>query len=106
MKLPTQRSLEKLRRDGYVPWVVETYAFGRRHDLYGFIDIVAIKPRIPGVLGIQCTSTSNVSARIKKIRNLPEYQLWLENGNHIQVWGWAKDKKTRVYVLTVKEIVD
>ena len=44
-KSPTQRSLEYLREQGYHPEVVEKYnSFTRRtNDLWGFVDILAIK---------------------------------------------------------------
>jgi hypothetical protein len=66
----------------------------KRNDLFGFIDIVALSDKI---VGIQCTSGSNVSARVKKI--LDECQdaarEWLQAGGAIEVWGWRKISKER-----------
>ena len=92
MPSPTQRSLALLREQGYTPWIVEYWnAYARiRKDLYGFIDIVALKENTPGLLGVQTTSGSNVSARITKIRANPLHRLWLSCGNRIQVHGWRK----------------
>ena len=38
----------------------------RRHDLFGFIDLIAI--RGDDIVGLQVTSDSNISARVKKIK--------------------------------------
>lgn len=94
MPSPTQRSLALLREQGYVPWIAEHYnAFARvRRDLYGFIDIVALKPGEKGVLAVQTTSGSNVSARIHKIEANPNHKLWIECGNRILIHGWQKIK--------------
>ena len=92
MATPTQRSLKKLREDGYIAQVVEHYnQFARRRiDLFNVIDIAAIKPDNPGVLGIQTTSTSNISARQKKALASAELLVWLQAGNRFEIWGWAK----------------
>ncbi len=62
-----------------------------RKDLFGFLDVVVLDGR-PGLLGIQCTSGSNVSSRVKKIRDevWPAAEAWLLAGNRIEVWGWRK----------------
>lgn len=89
---PTQRSLALLRKEGYTAQVVERYSmYARvRIDLFGCIDIVAIKPGVPGVLGVQTTSRGNQSARTKKAKAIPELQVWLGCGNSFEVHGWAK----------------
>jgi len=94
---PTQRSLKLLRDRGFLPWVAEYYhAFSRRRvDLYGIIDIVAIKKEERGVLGVQTTVASAVSARIKKISASPAARIWVMAGNRIVIHGWRKPTKTR-----------
>ena len=89
---PTQRSLAKLRAEGWVPYVVERWnPFAHiRQDLYGFIDIVAIKSGNPGVLAIQTTTTDNIQSRITKSKENPNLSIWLSGGNKFKVWGWAK----------------
>ena len=60
----------------------------KRHDLFGCIDYL-ILDGLPGVLGVQLTSGSNAAARKAKIiENLPRQ--WLEAGNRLQVWSYAK----------------
>ena len=88
---PTQRSLKKLREDGWFCAITEHWnAWSKtRQDLFGFIDILAIKGDT--TLAVQTTSGSNVSARIAKIRSLQASSLWLESINReIIVHGWRK----------------
>ncbi len=89
---PTQRSLAELKKRGYLPYIVERWnPFAHiRQDLYGFIDLVAIKGDSPGVLAVQTTSGSNVSARIQKIHESAAAKIWLAAGNRIVVHGWRK----------------
>jgi hypothetical protein len=61
-----------------------------RQDLYGCIDIAAIHPERKGVLGIQCTSDANVSARVSKIQDIPAAKIWIQAGNSLWVVGWGK----------------
>lgn len=84
---PTQRALKHLRSLGYQAQVVEKWnAFAKvRKDLFDVIDIVAIRPGCP-VLGVQCTSHSNLSARVTKC--LEFGQGWLATG-HTQLECWA-----------------
>jgi len=92
MNSPTVRSLKKLRDEGYTCQVVEHFnSFVKiRQDLFNFIDIVAIRSDVPGVLGVQTTSRSNTSARVKKITDNPISKTWLSAGNKIEVHGWSK----------------
>lgn len=92
---PTVRSLALLRKGGYSAQVVERYnPYGRvRVDLFGFIDIVAIKDGESGVLGVQTTTQAHASERVQKILEIPEAKIWLATGNRILVHGWAKKGK-------------
>ena len=99
MSSPTQRSLALLKKEGYKPWIVESYnSFGRnRVDLYSFLDIVALRGGDSGILGVQTTSISNISARVHKITGIPVSHLWLETGNRIWIIGWGKIKNKWKY---------
>ncbi len=92
MGSPTVRTLKHLRDNGYVAEVVEKWnAFARiRQDLFGIIDVVAVKPGTVGVLGVQTTSYSNVSARIKKSMANKVLPVWVRAGNRFVVHGWKK----------------
>jgi hypothetical protein len=95
MTSPTKRSLDYLRKLGYTCQVVEKYnQFAHiRQDLFCFIDIVCLRGREGGILGVQTTSRGNLSSRVKKILSLPDHKTWLESGGHIEVHGWGKRGK-------------
>ena len=88
---PTQLSLKKIREEGYVVVQVVEYwnAFARRRiDLYGFIDILAIKDG--HVLAVQTTTVGNMGARIKKIANHNNVGEVRKANWTIHVHGWHK----------------
>lgn len=90
MNSPASRSLAKLRKEGWLCAVVEHWnAFARRRvDLFGFIDIIAVKGDL--VLAVQTTSGANVADRIQKIRECQAADTWLESPCRIiMVHGWA-----------------
>lgn len=89
---PTQLSLRELKRDGWTAEKVERWNShaGVMNDLWGFIDIVAL--RGDTTLGVQATSYSNVSARVKKIADSPLIAVVREANWQIEVWGWRKEK--------------
>jgi len=99
---PTQRSIKLLKSRGYSVDIAESYnAFTRRRkDLYGFIDITGLHPDERGVLGVQTTTGTNLSARLKKAEALSAYWLWLACGNDVEFHGWRKlltGKKLRTW---------
>ena len=87
---PTQRSLAKLRAEGWLPEVVEKWIPGAniRKDLFGFIDLLAI--REGETLAVQATSYSNVSARVAKIAESDNIAAVRAAGWRVEVWGWHK----------------
>lgn len=96
-KLPSARTLERCRKLGMIAGVTERFnSFTKtRHDLFGFIDIVAIGGG--DTIGIQATSGTNTANRVTKIITecTEDAQAWLKAGNRIQVWGWRKLKVKR-----------
>ncbi len=91
---PTTRTLALLRKEGYTVAIAEkfNYFIKIRQDLFGWIDVVAIHPDKKGVMGVQTTSGSNLSARIKKAQALDSYRVWLKAGNAVEFHGWRKLK--------------
>jgi len=89
---PTARSLAELRKQGYLAQVVEKWIpqARRRQDLFGCIDIVAIKSDLNGVLGVQTTTMVHMSERVKKMILEPSMRVWLQSGNELEVHGWRK----------------
>ena len=94
MSSPTVRSLALLRSTGWTVQVVEHWnAFSKRRvDLFGCIDILAVKAGA-GCLGVQACVVGDQSKRMKKALAEPRLRAWLEAGNHFEVWGWGKHGK-------------
>jgi hypothetical protein len=90
MAAPTERTLKKLRGEGWLAEVVERWIpYARvRKDLFGWIDIIAI--RDGDTLAVQCTSKSNMAARVKKIRESDTIAPVRAAGWNVWVVGWAK----------------
>ncbi len=91
MTSPTQRTLARLKKENYdLVAITERWnPFAKiRQDLFGCIDILAIKDG--DTVAIQVTSYSNVSARVKKItENVALGPLRKANWT-ILVEGWHK----------------
>jgi hypothetical protein len=99
---PTQRTLAYLREEGYLCAIVEKWNphVKIRQDLFGFIDILAIKK--DETLAVQCTSTG-VAARVKKIQESEYLSRVREAGWKILVIGWSKNSKGK-YVMRLLDI--
>ncbi len=91
MKQPTQRSLELLRKLGYAAQVVERWNqwAKRRVDLFGCIDILAMHPE-HGLLAVQATTATNLSARVAKCKAEPLCRRFVEQAGQFEIWSWAK----------------
>lgn len=93
---PTSRTLQYLKRNGWRAQVVERYNghTRRRHDLFGFIDVLAIHSETGQTLAVQATSGANGSTRVDKIVGECHAELCdvLRAGWRVQVWAWRKLK--------------
>ncbi len=89
---PTQRSLKKLRDEGWHCAIVEKWnSFTKtRHDLFGCIDILAVRGE--HTLGVQTTSASNVGARVRKFAESEDVPKLRDAGWILKIWGWRKGK--------------
>lgn len=87
---PMQRSLQKLREDGYACFITEHFARGLRHDLFGWCDILCLREN--EVLAVQVTSRGNVAARVKKITESDTLPSVRKSGIRVVVHGWGKMK--------------
>jgi hypothetical protein len=101
-KSPTQLTLAKLQKENYpLVQVVEKWnSWGRvRVDLFGCIDVLAISED-GNTVAIQTTSLSNVSARIKKIKDSTAICHIRKANWTVLVHGWYK-KNNRWHVKEV-----
>lgn len=94
MSSPTQRTLKVLRDEGWLVAVVEKWNnhVNQRIDLFGFIDIIAIREN--ETLAVQATSYSHSSDRKKKIISHMNYKLVKQAKWRVEVWAWQKVMKT------------
>jgi len=103
---PSSRTMKLMRSQGYLCAVVEKWIEARkiRQDLYGYIDILAIKGA--ETIGIQATA-SGVSARLEKILNHENLVPWLEgDSRQLEIHGWRKLKKKVDGKTWVPRIID
>ena len=99
---PTQRTLKRLREAGWLATVVEHWNPHAkvRNDLWGFIDVLALKDN--ETLGVQTTSASNMAARMRKIAEHPNLAAVRAAGWRLEVDGWRKNSAGRWAVRTVE----
>lgn len=102
----TQLTLKHLRKQGYTCAIAEKWNahFGIRQDLFGFIDIVAI--REGSIVGVQSTSEGQRRAHYKKIIALDTARDWLTAGGEIWLVTWQRREtgKTCRYDYTLMKI--
>ena len=89
---PTQRTLAKLKMEGWTVQVVEKWnPHARiRQDFLGIIDIIAL--RGDRTLGVQCTTLSNLGPRVQKITESEHIGTLRDAGWNVEAWGWRKLK--------------
>ena len=90
---PQSRSMAKMKKAGYLVGGTEKFVRfpppGHRVDLFGFVDLIAVKG--DSVIAIQTTSGDNTSKRVAKICANPNAAMWLSSPTRtIMVHGWAK----------------
>ncbi len=90
----TARTLQLLRGRGFKCGIVERYnSFTKqRFDLFGIIDIIAIKEHL--LVGVQSCGSA-YSEHMKKILASESAVEWLESGSELLLVGWRKLKKKR-----------
>ncbi len=90
------RSLRYARSLGWLIEVVERWNphAKKRHDLFGFIDLVAVQPG-RGVVAIQACGGSSAAEHRRKIQAEPNATKWLADGDVLELWTWRKLKVKR-----------
>lgn len=95
--MPTKKTRELAEQRGWLIDSAESFNpySGRKKDLFGFIDLVALDGKT--IIAIQATSGSNTSARVKKILEdtTKEAEAWIKSGGRILVISWRKLKGSR-----------
>lgn len=110
---PTQRTLRHLEQRGCICGIVERFIpfagkFGRRIDLFNFIDIISVEA--DRITAIQSCGQS-FSEHKKKILENEVAPEWLKAGGGIELYSWRKVKlrrgakamrwQPRIYVFTL-----
>ena len=101
-----QRSLEKLQEWGYTATITQYYdkRTYRKHDLFGFVDVMGAHPEEMGFLLVQVTDPGHMKARIKKIYDSPHLEAILAAGNRVVVHTWQQIPNTDNWSMGVIEI--
>ena len=87
-KSTTQLTLDKLEAEGYRADIVERRKGPVTKDLFGIIDVLAV--REGETLAVQVTSRSNVSTRLRKIADSDSIADIRAAGWTVHVHGWDK----------------
>lgn len=93
MTSPTARTLAELRKRGYLCDVTERWIPGAniRRDWAHLWDVIACRDgQDAHILGIQCTSASNLAKRVNKVAYSPALRVWKAAGGRGECWGWSK----------------
>jgi len=95
---PTARTLDLLRRSGYLAETVEKWLprVNLRRDLFHFADVLACHPVRREIVLVQCTSIGHVADRLTKARGRPELLTWLRAGGRFIVMGWLRQEVKQV----------
>ena len=93
---PQNRATKELESRGYIVDVVEQIKRAGpktwRKDLFGGFDLLAVGGPNYETLAVQVTSRGNVSARLKKLADLPSVPYLRKAGWRLEVWGYGKTK--------------
>jgi hypothetical protein len=78
-----------------------------RVDLFGVIDLVAVKQGV-GIIGIQACAGGSHAARRAKAQAEPRLLEWLLSGGRFEVWSVAKQGargKRKVWTVRREELI-
>jgi hypothetical protein len=95
---PVQRTLRALRDRGLLVGIVERFnqyagPFGRREDLFGFLDLIAVD--VDSVIGVQVCG-ADFAEHDRKIREecREDALAWIRVAR-LELWSWRKVKLRR-----------
>lgn len=91
------RTLKVLKKDGWICALAEKWNpfVGIRQDLFGFMDILALKPG-HRIRAINATTASEIGRHIEKYRENAALRYWLKSIGqpHFELWAWRRLKST------------
>lgn len=107
------RTIAECRKRGWIAGNVERRIpfpkpQGTTIDLFGVIDIVAVDISAPlgqRTIGIQATSGGtggSHSPHRAKILASADAKIWIEGGNRLELWSWAKQGRGKVKRWTLR----
>jgi len=113
--LPAARTMDECRKRGWIAGIVERRIpfprpRGTTLDLFGVIDIIALDMAAPvgrRTVGIQATTGNGGRHADHRAKILAESRArdWLEAGNRLELWSWAKQGsagKRKLWTLRVE----
>ena len=90
---PTARSMRYFKDRGYIVARVEQRlpipGMFITLDAFGFGDLLVASPGF-GIALVQSTTFTNLKARQKKAKALPEFRKWRHSGGKVIFHGWVK----------------
>lgn len=86
---------ELLRESGFFVEKVEQIVHGTfiKRDCFGAFDFIAVKPDVPGVLGVQVCASDRKAEHVAKLREIEAVWAWLRAGNKILIHSWRKRRE-------------
>jgi hypothetical protein len=101
-KTHAHRALEIATRLGWIGDHVERRITRKvTRDWLGFADSLFVHPDRLGMLAIQATDPSNVSARLRKCLREPNVLMFLAAGNRVEVWGVRDNDTLKARTITI-----
>lgn len=115
--MPSERSMRLMRKELWEVAKVERWnpwggppdkrtgkPTGITQDLFGCIDLIAVKATEKGVLAVQATSAAHLTERIDKAFGLRITKIWLQAGNRFEFHGWVKRPITKKRTREIWEV--
>jgi len=88
-----KKIVQILNKEKFLCWYPARVKY-KQNDIFGIFDLICWQKRKSTLKFIQLTTLSNLSTRIKKIKNfLKKNKLSKRAPAKIEVWGWNKRNK-------------
>ncbi len=88
------RSIKLLQKHGFAADMVERRNRFIAKDFLGCIDLIGVRAEDQRIIGVQATSSSHRSTRVRKIVETESLVVlmkqWLAAGCELEVWSWGQ----------------